>query len=46
VPSGDDVAMPQDQRGLFGRSSIVMLLADDARRYVDVNAAACVIPVG
>src|SRR3954447_9855645 len=27
--------------GLLGRSAIAMLLADDARRYVDVNAAAC-----
>src|SRR5215208_4957895 len=27
--------------GLLGRSPIAMLLADDARRYVDVNDAAC-----
>src|SRR5215218_446782 len=27
--------------GLLGRSPIAMLLADDARHYVDVNDAAC-----
>src|SRR5215203_2282619 len=29
--------------GLSSRSTVAMLLADDARRYVDVNEAACAL---
>jgi PAS domain-containing protein len=32
-----------DLDGLLARSPIAMLLADDQRRYVDVNEAACTL---
>jgi PAS domain-containing protein len=32
-----------DLDGLLARSPIAMLLADDQRRYVDVNEAACAL---